>query len=357
MQWLTRDSDGSVAIITLLAVSVLFAFAAIVIDVAALLQERRTLQNGADAAALAIAAQCGAAGDCSSLLALAETYADANADDAVSAIEDLCGSTDTGLAACADPPSLPAGASYVKVSTSTEAIDGTTIVPYSFARIFGLTGDTVHANAVVAWGGPAGFTAELPLTISVCEFNAYMDELGITDPDDLPLPPAGEPPDYTSYTEKTVYFHDTTDAQPCPSGPAGSDLPGGFGWLETEGECSATTTVDGWFDDKTGRPPPSDCTAAMMDALVGTTVHLPIFDQTNLLTGTNGQYHMASYASFYITGYSILGQYKEASLVTGQVSCSGQTSCLSGFFVYDPVSVEGTIGGPSNGVTVISLLS
>ena len=54
---------GAVAIMVALLAVVIFGIAAYVIDISALYQERRELQNGADAAALAIARDC-AMGDC-----------------------------------------------------------------------------------------------------------------------------------------------------------------------------------------------------------------------------------------------------------------------------------------------------
>ena len=154
-----------------------------------------------------------------------------------------------------------------------------------------------------------------------------------------------------------IYLHDTTGANPFPAGPSGSDLPGGFGWLDTSTDCTAESDITGWWDDKTGRPPPSSCSVAMMAALVGTTVHLPIFKETNALNGTNGEYRMEGYASFYVTGYSIEGQYKVASEATHHYPCSGQASCISGYFTQDLHPYDsGTIGGPSMGVTVVSLV-
>ena len=345
-----NDERGVAAIVVMLCAVALFGIGAVVVDIAALLQEKRVLQNGADAAVLAIAEQCGA-GDCGDPADSADEYADANADDGSSTVDELCGVGVTGVSDCADPPSLPDGASYVRVDATTEGTDGGDQVRFSFARFLGFTGGSVRARAQAAWGGPASLTSELPMTISECEYNAYT-----SDGDDLDPPP---PYDTTGYPtpEAIIYLHDTTGASPCPAGPAGSDLPGGFGWLDTdENGCHATSDINGWFDDKTGRPPPTSCTATLMAGIVGTIVHIPIFDQTNGLTGTNGEYHMIGFGAFYVTGYSIEGQYKERSLVTNAFPCSGQASCISGFFVQDPTPTTGTIGGPSMGVLVVALI-
>ena len=81
---------------------VLVGMGALVIDIGALYVERRELQNGADAAALAVAQDC-VEGDCGSGggAAQAQKYANLNANDGVSALDPStpCG-VGPGLAAC-----------------------------------------------------------------------------------------------------------------------------------------------------------------------------------------------------------------------------------------------------------------
>ena len=82
------------------------------IDVGALYAERRQLQNGADAAALAVAEDC-AEGDCLDEMATAKTYADSNAKDDAANVDEVCGSGPglRGLPDCRHPapPARPAG--------------------------------------------------------------------------------------------------------------------------------------------------------------------------------------------------------------------------------------------------------
>lgn len=345
-----KNERGVTAIVVMLTTVAMFGIGAVVVDVAALLQEKRVLQNGADAAALAIAEQCGI-GECGDPTADANEYTDANAEDGASTVEELCGSGVTGVSACDDPPDVPEGAGYVQVTTLTDEA-GNDKVPFFFAQLLGFDGSSVRARATAAWGGPSSLTSDLPLTISKCEFEEFT-----SNGTDLEDPPPYDTSGYPS-PERVIVFHNGQNAAGvCPSGPAGSDLPGGFGWLSTgENDCYATSDTEGWYDDKTGRPPPSDCDVPEMAALIGTIVHLPIFDETNGLNGTNGEYHMMGFAAFYLTGYSIEGQYKEQSIVSGGFPCNGSTSCISGFFVNDPTPTTGTIGGPSMGVTVVALI-
>ena len=65
MQRLRKDERGAVAIIVALVMVVLLGFAAIAVDISAMWAEKRQLQNGADAGALAIAQDC-AKGACGS---------------------------------------------------------------------------------------------------------------------------------------------------------------------------------------------------------------------------------------------------------------------------------------------------
>lgn len=81
MRELSRD-DGNVVVITALLATVLFAFAALAIDVGALLVRQSSLQTGADAAALAVARRCASAvvvGTVACDPAIAQSLFDSNA--------------------------------------------------------------------------------------------------------------------------------------------------------------------------------------------------------------------------------------------------------------------------------------
>ena len=104
MRRLSGD-NGAVAVLVAILAVVLFGFAALVIDVGALYHERRQLQNGADAAAFAVAQAC-AAGDCGDYEADADSFADGNALDDAARIPDegVCGTVTAGLPECTDAP-------------------------------------------------------------------------------------------------------------------------------------------------------------------------------------------------------------------------------------------------------------
>ena len=125
---LRRDERGVVAAIVaiLLGTGVLLGMGALVIDVGQIYQERAELQNGADAAALAVAKSC-ALGACAP--GVAGQQADGNASNltgGTAGVQLVCGSGalpgcpgPTGsLASCPSAP--PAGTNFVDVYTETE---------------------------------------------------------------------------------------------------------------------------------------------------------------------------------------------------------------------------------------------
>ena len=349
MRRLSGD-DGAVAVVVALLAVVLFGFGALVIDVGALYYERRQLQVGADSAALAVAQSC-ANGDCGSFTADADAFADGNALDGAARIKpgNVCGSTSVGLPACTDPPAGLVGSGYVRVTTHTEEADGTFLVPPFLARILvpDYDGTEVSASAVVAWGPPGGVNADLALTFSQCEYER------LTQDADGDTVYADEPFDDDAALERTVYFHDTTEASQCGAGPSGADLPGGFGWLDADENCTAVVT-SGWVGDDTGAAASNDCKAAL-DALLGKTVMIPIFNELNGLTGTNGEYKIWSYVGFVLTGYRFPG----ASHPTGaDAPCDSSQTCIRGYFVETVAPADAPIGsGPDQGVRVVQLIS
>ncbi len=98
-----RDDAGAVIVWVALMMVVLLGMGALVIDVGQLYAERRELQNGADAAALAVAQDC-AGGDCLDETATAGTYADDNAHDGAGQRSTRSADRAPGSPACATPP-------------------------------------------------------------------------------------------------------------------------------------------------------------------------------------------------------------------------------------------------------------
>jgi Flp pilus assembly protein TadG len=321
-----------------LMVVALFGMGALVVDAGALYVERRQLQNGADAGALAVAADC-ARGDCLDEWATADTYADRNARDNAAAIDLVCGSG-PGLAPCSPPPPGTTGASgYVRVVTSTDNPSNggnRTQVRFLMAPVLNAAnvGGTVRASAVAAWGAPGAATT-IPLIFSICEFR----ELGgSTNP---PVFPSGR---------NYIYFHGTVEAGTCPAGPSGADLAGGFGWLSST-NCLATIVAGQWVNDKPGNSIPNGCDPTLWR---NAEVLIPMFDQTNGLNGNNGSYRVVGFAGFRVLGY----RFPSAPWPNG-FQCPGQPgnngTCLYGEFTRVTTTADG-FGGADFGVRVIRMI-
>lgn len=178
LRLLRRDDRGAVGVLIALLIGsgVLLGMAALVIDVGQIYQNRAELQNGADAAALAIARQC-ALGTCASgsALATAATFADSNASaltQGTAGVSAVCGSD--GLGSCSayigsgltDCPADPTDdlVNFVDVQTETKLPSGSTLLP----PVFGSTlvgnstydGTTVKACAQAEWQPGAVVTAD-----------------------------------------------------------------------------------------------------------------------------------------------------------------------------------------------------
>ncbi len=323
--WGLSDDRGMAAVTVAIAGTVLIGMVAFAVDVGALYAERRELQSGADAAALGIAQACAEADllVCNPVSAAgaANTYADANAHDGEAAIDDvqldLIGQTVT-----------------VEVST-IDAATGDTLLPSYFAGVLGFDGATVGATASAAWGYPSGLPRTLPLIFSDCEWEKFSSSV-------QDGPPYSGP-------EAIIYFHG--DAEICHSSPSGQDMPGGFGWLDTFGDCSAAVTVGEWVYIDPGASPAKDCDPPDLESLMYTSIPIPFFDDIDD-TGSNAKYRVAGFGALYVTGYNFGGGFKQPA--SGSPPCTGSDRCIAGYFTTKSVSM-GDIGGEDRGIVVVKL--
>ncbi len=377
--------DGAVAVLVAILAVALFGFGAIVIDVGALYNERRELQNGADAGALAVGQAC-AGGDCGTFAADADTFSDQNARDVASRIpaNGVCGTESAGLPACIDPPAGLTGNGYVRVTTRTEEPDGSPKVPPLLARVLDpdYDGTEVGAQATVIWGAPGGLTSDIPLTISACEWKEFTAG-GLAPPPDYSLYPTyGYSDAWLKSTtggrhyERTFYTHnaskDTKDTKiACPSTAAGGDAAGSFGWLDGDDDlCAAETTLspDGelGYENDPGNDVPSECHSTFPKP--GTIIFIPVHDYytvggevTTKGGGNHVWYHVDNYAAFYITGYHLKIPTKTPdypSIVTGKFPCKGEDRCISGFFTTGTAPSAGpVVAGTSYGANITQLVS
>ena len=363
-----NGDDGAVAVIVAVLAVILFGFAALVIDVGSLYDERRQLQNGADAAALALAQTC-ASGPCGALPAQqtqAQPYANGNARDNAANLQEICGSGDPGLAPCLEATTAP-GTGFVKVRTRTGSASSVGKMPALLAQFLdpSYNGATVAATSIANWGSPGGANSSIPFTFGNCEWDHYTSS-GATYAGPIVAPSWPGP-------EAVIYL--SNGPRLCPGSPPGGDSSGGFGWLGGDAAtCTEATVVNNFVGNSTGLGSGS----CNWDSLIGKTVHIPVFDchtDTDVpdpdLTpgppktchgqgatpekGTNTRYHIAGYAAFYMTGLRVPGNSAD-SLVTGGPPCSPPANCISGYFTKGLLPASGPVtGGPSFGATVFGL--
>jgi Flp pilus assembly protein TadG len=274
---------GATAVLVSLLLVPLLGFAAIAVDVGALYAERARLQVGADAAAIAVAEDC-SRGACGDMQATAQALIAAN---------DSKGT--------AGKPVL----SSVPLSVT---VTGGTPKKNWFAPVIGYDSTVVSATATVGWGAPSGGTAVLPLAFSWCSFDNQTH---------------GALPSTESL--QVIKLTKTDGAKECHP-QSGNDIPGGFGFVQTDGGCKAKSRIGGTLKVDTGQSPSNGCTASDFAAYVGQTVLLPIYDDAGG-TGTNGWYRVFGYAAFTLKGYYFTGSYKSSP-----APCSGSVRCISGFY-------------------------
>lgn len=363
------DEHGAVAVFVAIILVIVFAIAALVIEIGQLYWERRQLQNGADAAALALATECAQSlpGCVGGLLGgVAEPYADANAYDDASAVPSVmphgANAQDCEPGGSLQPNPL-LGANAVKVTTRTvDANNGNAPhIRHLFAPLVAdLLGDTpngetaVRACAVATWGNIGG-GATIP--IALCEGSwEHWTSSGTN-------LPSGPPAHTLRFGTPPGVANPGADC----TNPSGDTYPGGFGFLTRDADCVATTNEADMADGSTGdnpNDPGSLCTVAQMYTMLtgivdsGEPALIPIFDY-HTGTGTNAQFHIIGYGAFVLEGYSVNGGPGGSDKTYGMSisECTGGASCLKGYFTefvaLDALPSGG--GGGSYGATGVFL--
>ena len=328
-----RDERGATLLIVAILTVVILGMTALVVDLGALHQERRELQNGADAAALAVARDC-IDGDCKTGAAAAATYANANAGDNSSTVDQVCGMNKKNLgsiAGCAGV-TAPTGANgYTRAKLSTrDARNGNAYVSFGFARIFGLTGKQIKAEAQVAWGSPKVGTGP-PITVSECDFKNWISTKA-----DISI--------YSRWNSlQGTYINDAGYPTSC-----------GFTWLDS-GPCTATNTVgseptevapktNGTGNDTKWVKRPASCSKPTVQGWKNKLIRIPIFD-SNLDCGGHDQYRVAGYALFRLTGYNLADD-----LEWNTTGLCPNGRCLRGHFEKIEEAAKGRFGGKDFGI-------
>ena len=297
-----KDNEkGAAGVLVAVMMLVLIGVGAIAVDVGQIYAERAELQNAADAGALAGAQICSETAGCTQADAdaVAALLANQNSKDGVSRVRfvDL---------------SVP-----FEVTVSTATVNGANGTGF-LSKLFGSALNTadvgVGATATAKWEYPTKGRSILPLTFAPCEF---ID-------DGLPhkiLTQGGGTADCNGLN------------------PSNQIIPGGFAWLNPDGNtgCEVTAEINQWSKTSAGAAMPAGCGAVFNSGLVGKTVAIPVYKYTckNMFspcTGSNVQYFIEKWAGFEVLGWRFPGNSHDPTNVF-TTSQKGLYGTFVGYFV------------------------
>jgi len=333
-----EDSErGAVAVLIALALVVLLGFAALAVDAGMLYSERAQVQNGTDAAALAVAQKCAANiadPNCLAASQLAADLVNKNAVDSASNVKsvnlDLVNRKVTVTGGAKQPGAAQGGVSLF------------------FARVLGIATADVETTSKVEWGSAYAGRTAFPLAYSVCQVQGYIGG-----------------------ALQLLQDHGTGANPGCLYGPSGAAVEGGFGWITQDpGVCGGTINLavsEG--GSAPGNSAPGNCAATLQkwaDNLTAgrdVVVLLPVF---NAVTGTGSGaiYHLVSFAAFKVTGWKFSGNstapdaFRNSSPdVPAALSCTGNCRGIIGSFVRYVSLADGYSLGPVDafGATIVRL--
>ncbi|MGN6743380.1 MAG: hypothetical protein ACTHJL_08800, partial [Amnibacterium sp.] len=209
-------------------------------------------------------------------------------------------------------------------------------VPTSFAAALGIMSKDVSASATASWGSVASGPAAVPLTFATCTFQTV---------------PLG--------TAMDLYEHQIGDsAGSCTDAHNGSNLPGGFGWLDDPtGTCNLASVVTGQSftaGSRTGNSISGAC-QSLFSRYLGKTVLLPVFNST-AGQGTNGSYHIAGWIGFQLLGWRFPGTSQNTSGNPNLAISPPNTGVIGKFLGFTTLDDAFTLGPVSPGyATVVAL--
>lgn len=351
MRWLkeallSNEERGAASVIVAVLLVALLGFGALAVDVGAMYSEKSQLQNGADAAALAIAYDC----------AEKESVAPCATDQKTQATPFANGNAVDGES---NVVSATVNSGVVDVTTETpEQANGEHFSLY-LAKALGINSAEIQAEAQATFGGISAANV-VPLAFSKCE-------AGLVLTGGLQYFPVHGGPEEPGKPK--------TDPPACPhESSSGSELPGGFGWLDDpDADCSALVSIvtdGGWVGSDSGNNFESACATRFTDwglALdAGETVEIlvPIFEDYKG-TGSTAEFKVFAFAAISLRGWDLKGGNKtpedymtdDATTLRKDLKLGGSDRGIYGEFVR-MVSLEEAmaLGGPdSYGVTGVKL--
>jgi Flp pilus assembly protein TadG len=328
---------GAVAVLVALLLVVLLGFAALAVDAGLLYSERAQVQNGSDAAALAIAQKCAANTsdpNCSTTSPLATDVANKNAIDGLNNVKSI---------------NLDLTNRKVTVAGGAQQSGGApNAVSLFFARVMGISTSNVLTTSTVQWGSAVAGRTAFPLTYSICQVQGYIGG-----------------------ALQLLQDHGTGANPSCNYGPSGATVAGGFGWIAQDpGLCGGTINL---ATSESGSAPgnsiPGNCAATLQkwaDTITSgrdVVVLLPVFDAVTG-TGSGAVYHLVSFAAFKVAGWKFSGNnslpdsFRNTNAdVSNNLACTGNCRGIIGSFVKYVSLADGYSLGPVDafGATIVRL--
>lgn len=322
-----KRERGAVAVVVGLLAIALMTAGAVSVDVANLWSDKRQLQNGADAGALAIAQACASGEPCpagpgADPTAQGMAVANKNDGDAAGVVTEI---------------STAAGKVTVQTTGTTE---------HWFAPVIGVDQTGVDASATAVWVAATGGTSSLPLTFSVCE----IAELATLAGTDFVFNSATGQYELVaeSTVESVIYLAHPGSASAkesnCAPLSSGVTVPGGFSWIVPDsGVCGSTTTIGQVVGSDPGNPGPAACTEAYLYSQLGKTVMLPVFG-ASAGSGAGATYTVHGYVGFTLTGFLLQTSASGGPIKYNHSGCSaGNGQCIKGTFSF----ITDSTGGPA----------
>lgn len=350
MWWLTRLSlsgpdlgdakegqqRGAATVFVAVLMVALLGVAALAVDVGAMYAEKAQVQNGADATAMAIAADCAKGLNCTTAMAAsANRLANENANDA-----------STGVLSVTQP-----NATTVRVETNAqEAGSGPNHFSLFFARVMGIETTSITAVAEATWGSPTKATT-LPWTVSKCVFEKYLTPTQLSE-----LQLTGNFTGNPTPTHILLRYDTNVPTMPgCE--PQNGYAPGGFGWLDTDTGCS--TDIDLANSEVGGNPGndlPNVC-SGMPATIKNAPVLIPIFTSA-VQNGQKTKYALTGFLAFQVTGFKFGGGPAMTDLDPSAPGCTGNCRGIQGYFTRFVTIAEGVTlspGQPNYGGSFVRL--
>lgn len=335
----TRDNaeTGAVAVIVALVLVALLGFAAMAVDVGMLYAEKAQVQNGSDAAALAVAQKCAsnsADPNCSTTSAVAADVANKNANDGLNNIKSIA---------------LDLSNRSVTVSVGSQQSGGSAnTVSLFFARALGIPSGQVYTSSTVKWGSAVAGQTAFPVAFSVCQVTGYIGG-----------------------AVQLLQDHGSNANPGCNYGPSGAAVDGGFGWLvQDAGKCGSTINLavnEGGSSPGNSAPTSCDNTlqnwASLITAGKNVTVLLPVYNSVTG-TGAGAVFHLIAFAAFNVTGWKFSGDstlpdtfHNDSPYAPTGLTCTGNCRGILGRFVKYVSLSDGYTLGPVDayGATIVRL--